>query len=152
MPIRPLRSHPARPWPCLICSPPVKVAPISPSPPEVITKGLDRMMLEAKDVVVDLGCGDGRWLTEAAKRAGCSCHGYDINRDMLAKGRERLGSEEQHISSLVTLTELDMFEAPLSQATWVIAYLFRDGLARMQAKLESNMFMARRKSYQRGRQ
>ena len=47
---------------------------------------LDGLMLEAHDVVLDLGCGDGRWLIAAAIR-GCVGRGYDLNSELLEKGR-----------------------------------------------------------------
>ncbi|CAM9805567.1 unnamed protein product [Ascophyllum nodosum] len=109
------------------------VAPISPSPTEAVTTVLDGLMLEAHDVVLDLGCGDGRWLIAAAIR-GCVGRGYDLNSELLEKGRR--AAAEAGVSALVELTPLDMFEAPLAGSTVIIVYLFREGVARMKSKLE----------------
>lgn len=46
----------------------------------------DRVGLEPLDVVLDLGCGDGRWLLAAARR-GCAGRGLDLNEDLLQRGR-----------------------------------------------------------------
>ena len=47
---------------------------------------IDGLGLEAHDVVLDLGCGDGRWLVAAALK-GCHGRGFDLNKDLLEKGR-----------------------------------------------------------------
>jgi cyclopropane fatty-acyl-phospholipid synthase-like methyltransferase len=43
------------------------------------------------DVVVDLGCGDGRIVVAAAKKYGCRAVGYDFDpeRVRLARARSR---------------------------------------------------------------
>ena len=48
---------------------------------------LDSLRLNAHDVVLDLGCGDARWLVAAAAR-GCAGRGVDLNEDLLQKGHE----------------------------------------------------------------
>ncbi|CAM9683332.1 unnamed protein product, partial [Hapterophycus canaliculatus] len=58
------------------------VAPISPSPEELIQSVYENVGLEPRDVVLDLGCGDGRWLLAAAQR-GCAGRGLDLNEDLL---------------------------------------------------------------------
>lgn len=45
----------------------------------------DKVELGSQDVVLDLGCGDGRWVVAAARR-GCTGHGLDLNEDLLQKG------------------------------------------------------------------
>lgn len=47
---------------------------------------IDDLGLEAHDVVLDLGCGDGRWLVAAALK-GCHGRGFDLNNALLEKGR-----------------------------------------------------------------
>lgn len=46
----------------------------------------DNVGLGPHDVVLDLGCGDGRWVVAAALR-GCTSRGLDLNEDLLEKGR-----------------------------------------------------------------
>ena len=45
----------------------------------------DVVELGPHDVVLDLGCGDGRWCVAAALR-GCTARGFDLNEDLLRKG------------------------------------------------------------------
>lgn len=53
-------------------------APYVPTHKKAIELALDRLSLQAGDVVVDLGSGDGAFLKEAAKR-GLIAYGYEIN-------------------------------------------------------------------------
>ena len=110
------------------------VAPISPSPPELIEKTLRE--LEARGLLrdnrlVDLGCGDGRWLV-AARRHCRRLVGYDIDGALLAKGRAALDNAD-HV-----LVEADFFETDniFEEGDVVVAYLFREGCTKLRAKLE----------------
>eukprot|EP00904_Undaria_pinnatifida_P013365 jgi/Undpi1/9159/HiC_scaffold_26.g11617.m1 len=84
---------------------------------------LDSLRLNAHDVVLDLGCGDARWLVAAAAR-GCAGRGVDLNEDLLQKGHE--AAAEAGVSSLVQLENKDMFDASLAGSTVIIVYLFRE--------------------------
>jgi ubiquinone/menaquinone biosynthesis C-methylase UbiE len=48
--------------------------------------------------VFDLGCGDARWLIEAAVRYHCECWGCDIDSELLQKGQQEAVARE--VSSL----------------------------------------------------
>ena len=113
------------------------VAPISPSPPELIEKTLRE--LEARGLLrdnrlVDLGCGDGRWLV-AARRHCRRLVGYDIDGKLLEKGRAALGGADH------TLVEADFFESEniFEDGDVVVAYLFREGCAKLREKLEKEL-------------
>ncbi|HEX6007567.1 MAG TPA: SAM-dependent methyltransferase, partial [Burkholderiales bacterium] len=49
-----------------------------PTPNDVVNKMLEMAKVTAKDVVYDLGCGDGRIVITAAQRYGCRGVGIDI--------------------------------------------------------------------------
>ena len=51
-----------------------------PTPHDVVDKMLDMAKVKKGDVVLDLGCGDGRIVVAAAKK-GAKATGYDINRN-----------------------------------------------------------------------
>jgi len=115
------------------------VAPISPSPPELIGKTLheleDRGLLR-DNRLVDLGCGDCRWLVEG--RHWCRwLVGYDIDGALLAKGRAAL---EGSVTGY-TLVEGDFFESEniFEDGDVVVAYLFREGCAKLREKLEKEL-------------
>lgn len=111
------------------------VAPISPSPPALIQSVLESLSLSSGDVVVDLGCGDGRWLIAAALMAHCTCRGFDLNESLVVKGRR--DADQSRVSPLVSLEKANIFQVSLAGATVIIVYLFREGLARMKTKLET---------------
>ena len=81
------------------------MAPISPSPAQLIDRSLElivqlRPALAARPpdgaprrLVVDLGCGDGRWLIAAAARFGWRGVGVDLNDALLARGRAAAASD-----------------------------------------------------------
>src|SRR5262249_29757467 len=48
-----------------------------PSPPDVVERMLELAQVKKTDLVVDLGCGDGRIVVAAAKKYGCKAVGYD---------------------------------------------------------------------------
>src|SRR3712207_2060027 len=50
-----------------------------PTPNEVVDKMLEMAKVTAKDVVYDLGCGDGRIVITAAQKYGCRAVGIDID-------------------------------------------------------------------------
>lgn len=52
----------------------------------VCLRVLEKLVLDSGDVVLDLGCGDGRWLIEAASW-GCQGRGFDLNEELVLKGR-----------------------------------------------------------------
>mmetsp|Transcript_28829 Transcript_28829/g.37890 ORF Transcript_28829/g.37890 Transcript_28829/m.37890 type:complete len:181 (+) Transcript_28829:65-607(+) len=147
------------------------VAPISPSPSELIQGTLDQLDLLAaaskltyeqeqkcdeskksgsenavawpgsglqqQRCVVDLGCGDGRWLVACAARWRCPCVGIDLNAGLLEAARAKV--QEAQLQDYVELMEGDIFDADISRATSVILYLFREGVARMKEKLEAEL-------------
>src|SRR5262249_57020738 len=51
-----------------------------PSPQDVVEKMLELAGVKKDDVVVDLGCGDGRIVVTAAQNHGCKAIGYDIDK------------------------------------------------------------------------
>jgi SAM-dependent methyltransferase len=113
------------------------VAPISPTPPECICEVAKQLSVTANDVIVDLGCGDGRWLIFFARQFGCKCYGYDLNQKLLERGLKDAAANS--VSELVVLETADIFDdaltPQLANATVVIVYLFREGIVRMKEKL-----------------
>uniref|UniRef100_A0A7S1XND7 Methyltransferase domain-containing protein n=1 Tax=Phaeomonas parva TaxID=124430 RepID=A0A7S1XND7_9STRA len=68
------------------------VAPISPTPLPIVQAVLDKVSVNADDVVLDLGCGDGRWLVAAAEAYGCRCVGYELEDERIAKCGEAIAA------------------------------------------------------------
>ncbi len=95
--------------------------PYVPTPYEVIEEMLRFAELKKGDILYDLGCGDGRIVIEAAKRAGIRAVGIDIDPQRIKESRENAG--RAGVESLVEFRRQDIFEADFSEATVVTMYL-----------------------------
>lgn len=60
---------------------------LSVPPPLCDVSVFDHIELASADVLLDLGCGDGRWVIAAAVQRSCTGRGYDLNEELLQKGR-----------------------------------------------------------------
>jgi methylase of polypeptide subunit release factors len=100
-----------------------------PSPPSVVENMLALAKITKKDVVYDLGCGDGRIVIEAARRYGVRAVGIDIDPRRIADAREN--AKKAGVEKLVEFRQADLFESDLREATVVTLYL----LPRLNVKL-----------------
>ncbi len=91
------------------------------TPPRVVEKMLELATVTKKDVVYDLGCGDGRIPIMAAKKYGCRAVGYDIDPRRVKESRENV--EKNGVGKLVTIEQKDIFTLDLSGASVVTLYL-----------------------------
>ncbi len=97
-----------------------------------------RAMLElagvtSRDVVYDLGSGDGRIVITAAREFGARGVGVEIDPALLAESRataRRLGLTER-----VRFVEQDLFQTDLGEATVVTLYLSLEVNRRLRPKL-----------------
>jgi precorrin-6B methylase 2 len=103
-----------------------------PTPNEVIDKMLELAKVTPKDVVYDLGCGDGRIVVAAAKR-GARAVGIDIDPQRIKEATANVKAEK--VANRVRLIEGDLFEADISEATVVTLYL----LNRLNEKLKPKL-------------
>lgn len=100
-----------------------------PTPNDIVSKMLKTVDLKKKDVVYDLGCGDGRIVVTAARKYGCKGVGYEIDPVRL---KECVANIKKHkVGKLVEIRNKDLFKADLSKATVITTYL----LAEMNKKL-----------------
>ena len=99
-----------------------------PTPPALVEKMLDMAQVTAKDVVMDLGSGDGRNIIAAAKR-GATAIGVEYNPDMVALSN-RL-AREAGVAGKATFVEGDMFTADISKATVMALFLLPTNLERL---------------------
>lgn len=94
-----------------------------PTPPEVVDAMLKLANVTAKDVVYDLGCGDGMIVTAAAKEFGAHAVGIDINPVRVKEANERVA--KAGVTDKVKILNEDLFEANIGQATVVTLYLLQ---------------------------
>jgi SAM-dependent methyltransferase len=92
-----------------------------PTPPDVVNQMLDLAKLTKEDVVYDLGSGDGQIVIAAAKSVGCKAVGVEIDKELVAKARDK--AKKARVEKLVTFEQGDLFEADFSTASVVALYL-----------------------------
>jgi predicted O-methyltransferase YrrM len=100
-----------------------------PTPPEAVETLLDLVAPKPGELLVDLGCGDGRIVVAAAERYGCRGLGYDIDPQRVEEARERIAAAG--LADRVRVEQRDLFTVDLSGADIVTLYL----LPQLNAKL-----------------
>lgn len=91
-----------------------------PTPPEVITVMLDLANVGPKDLVYDLGCGEGEILIAAAKR-GARGVGVDLDPERIQNARAN--AKRAGVADKLAFFEQDLFKTDISKATVVTLYL-----------------------------
>lgn len=92
-----------------------------PTPQPVVDKMLELVRVSSKDLLYDLGCGDGRIVVTAAKRYGARAVGFDIDPERVAEARENV--RRSGVEELVRIEQRDIFTLDLSPASVVTLYL-----------------------------
>ena len=106
--------------------------PFVPSPQEIIDAMLDLTWVGRNDMLVDLGCGDGRIVVGAARR-GARATGIDLNPLRVAEAREN--ARQAGLEARVTFLEGDLYEADIAPATVVTLYLLPTVNLRLRPRL-----------------
>lgn len=110
--------------------------PAVPSSTQRIRWLLDTFKLPTTGTLVDLGCGDGRFLIEAKRRSPeLRCIGYELNPWDLVRARWNAWRAGIHLQ----LHASDFFRVDLSEATMVYCYLLDSLLPRVAKKLEHEL-------------
>ena len=104
-----------------------------PTPNEVVDKMLEMAKVTSKDVVYDLGCGDGRIVITAAQKYGVRAVGIDIDPKRIAEANAN--AQAAKVTDKVRFVEGDLFEANIGEATVVTLYL----LTRLNEKLKPKL-------------
>jgi SAM-dependent methyltransferase len=100
---------------------PQSLAPYVPTPQYVVEKMLELAQVTSRDIVYDLGCGDGRIVITAAKKYGAHAVGVDIEPERI---RESIANAKAAgVEDLVTFKLEDALKVDVSQATVVTLYL-----------------------------
>jgi len=92
-----------------------------PTPNEVVEKMFELAKVKKGDVVMDLGCGDGRIPVLAAKKYGCRAYGYDIDPQRVKESLDNVARNK--VSDLVTIEKKDVFTLDLRKADVITLYL-----------------------------
>ena len=92
-----------------------------PTPQDAVDAMLKMANVTEKDVVYDLGSGDGRIPITAAQKFGATAVGIDINPQRIREANENLA--KAGVGARVKFLNQDLFETDLSPATVITLYL-----------------------------
>jgi SAM-dependent methyltransferase len=98
-----------------------QLAPYVPTPQEVVDRMLALANVTKNDLVVDLGCGDGRIPVTAAKKYGARGLGVDI--DPVRIDEANANAKAAGVTHLVEFKLQDALKTDVSNATVVTTYL-----------------------------
>ena len=112
-------------------------APFVATRPEIVEVMLKLAEVGPKDVVYDLGCGDGRLVIAAAKRYGARGLGVDIDRELI--DRATADAQWEGVADRARFTTSDLFELDLRPASVVTLYLGLEINMKLAPKLRSQL-------------
>jgi SAM-dependent methyltransferase len=113
------------------------LAPYVPSPMEVAAKMLDMAKVGPKDVVYDLGCGDGRIVILAAQKYGARGLGVDIDPQRVEEAQA--AAVKAGVAKLAKFEVGDVMKLDFSPATVLTLYLLPESNALLRPLLESRL-------------
>jgi SAM-dependent methyltransferase len=122
---------------CAQVEEPAYLVRYEPSPPQVVSAMLELAAVSAKDVVYDLGCGDGRIVIEAARRYGARGVCVDIDPRRIAEARAN--AAEAGVAQKIEFRQEDLMRSDLRGATAVMLFLSYDLNLALRPKLEREL-------------
>lgn len=118
-------------------------APYSPSPNRVIDAVWDFLAtikhppIAPHELLVDLGCGDGRWLISGVQRHQCSALGIEIDEALVATAQTHV--QQLGLTHRIRVQQDDIMRVDISDAKIVIVYAFAESLHGIRAHLETQL-------------
>jgi SAM-dependent methyltransferase len=103
---------------------PQKLAPYVRTPQDIVERMLRLAEVGPRDVVYDLGCGDGRLVITAAQHYGARGVGVDFDMDRVRESQAN--AEEAGVAALVEFRQQDARKVDVSPATVVTLYLLSE--------------------------
>ena len=111
--------------------------PYAATPYEMADEMVRLADVKSDDVVYDLGCGDGRLVIAAVKKAGCRGVGIDLDPERIKESRQN--AIISGVQDRVHFVEQNFFESDVREATVMLIYLFPDVNIKLRAKFLSEM-------------
>jgi precorrin-6B methylase 2 len=113
------------------------LAPYVPTPHSVVKAMLELAELSKDDVIIDLGCGDGRIVIAAARDYGARGIGVDIDPELIEKAKQL--AKSNGVGHLVEFRAEDATRTSLTTATVVILFLTPGGNELIRPRLETEL-------------
>lgn len=95
-----------------------------PTPDAMVTRMLQAAGVTSRDLVYDLGAGEGRIPIAAAKQFGARAVGIEYDKDLAALAQRN--AQRAGVADRVTIIEGDIFKEDFTRATVVTMYLLPD--------------------------
>jgi ribosomal protein L11 methylase PrmA len=92
------------------------------TPPEVVHRMLALAGVGPRDVLCDLGSGDGRIVIAAARLYGIRAVGFELDEDLVTESRTAI--RQAGLQDLAEIRTEDLLTADLSPASTVTLYLY----------------------------
>ncbi len=106
-----------------------------PTPFVVVREMLELARVCSKDIVYDLGCGDGRMLFTAVQEFGAhKAVEYEIRQDLYESSKQEI--QHQNLQNQITMIKGNLLDADLSGASVIVLYLSPKANERLRPKLE----------------
>ncbi|KAF4033241.1 Methyltransferase domain [Phytophthora infestans] len=117
-------------------------APFSPSPVAVIDAVWRKiedaeLSLTAEDLLVELGCGDGRWLISGVKRFNCNAFGVELDEALVKRASHQV--QKEGLQHKIRVDVGDVMETDISGARLVIVYAFAESLPGIAERLTNQL-------------
>ncbi len=107
--------------------------PYVPTPHDVVDAMLKLAGVGPQDVVVDLGCGDGRIVLAAVQKYRAQGVGVDIDRDLVDDANAT--AKSLGLAGRARFIQQDVMDADLSRATVVALYLLPEMMRNLRVRL-----------------
>jgi ribosomal protein L11 methylase PrmA len=107
--------------------------PYEPSAMSVVKVMLDMARVGAKDVVFDLGCGDGRLVITAVRERGARGVCVDIDPQRIADARAN--AAKAGVAGRIEFFNRDLFETDISRADVVMLFLWPEVNMKLRPRL-----------------
>jgi predicted RNA methylase len=115
----------------------VDLAPYVPTPGGVVDRMLELSGVTSKDIVYDIGCGDGRIVIAAARKYGVRGVGIDLDKTRIEESLAN--ARKAGVEHLVRFICGDATRADISEATVVTLYLLSESNALLRPMLEKQL-------------
>jgi precorrin-6B methylase 2 len=113
------------------------LAPFHATPADVVDRMLALATVTREDVVMDLGCGDGRIPIRAAQKYGARGIGVDIDPRLIEQSKAN--AKKAGVENLVEFRVEDALATDVSKATVVTLYLLGSSNAKLRPILTSKL-------------
>ena len=113
------------------------LAPFHATPDDVVDRMLSLARVTQADVVMDLGCGDGRIPSRAAQKYGARGVGIDIDAGLIE--RARADARKAGVEGLVEFRVEDALKTDVTKATVVTHYLLPSSNLKLRPILQNQL-------------